>query len=87
MDEPRRATEYYDRALRILREIGDSYGEGIALFNSSLVLYKLGNHLEAIARAKAALKILEAIESPAASTVRDALAKWRGEDKASGEIG
>ena len=71
--------------MQIAREIGDRLGEANALFNSALALDQLGDRPAAIARAEAALKIYEAIESPNASRVRDQLAKWRGEDKASGQ--
>jgi tetratricopeptide (TPR) repeat protein len=83
----RRAIEYYEQQLQITREIGDRLGEANALFNSALALDQLGDRPTAIDRAEAALMILEAIESPVAARVRDKLAKWREEDKASGKIG
>jgi hypothetical protein len=49
------------------------------LFNRALALEQLGDRPTAIARADAALKILEAIEAPDASTARAQLAKWRKE--------
>jgi tetratricopeptide (TPR) repeat protein len=84
LGEYRRAIEYYEQALKITREIGDRLGEANSLYNSALALDQLSDRAAAIARADAALRIYEAIESPAASKVRDQLAKWRGEDKASG---
>lgn len=60
-------------------------GEANSLFSIALTLDQLGDRASAIARAEAALKIYESIESPYASEVRDQLAKWRGEDKASGQ--
>jgi tetratricopeptide (TPR) repeat protein len=85
--EYRQSLQYYEQSLQILRTFGDPLGEGDILWTSALALDRLGDRPEAIDRAEAALKIYEAIESPHASKVRDQLAKWRGEDKASGEIG
>jgi tetratricopeptide (TPR) repeat protein len=84
LGEYRRAIEHYGKQLEITREIGDRLGEANALFNSALDLDQLSDRPVAIARAEAALKIYEAIESPYASLARDQLAKWRGEDKTSG---
>ena len=61
--------------LRARSEIG---GEASALFNSASALAALSDRVEAIARAEAALKIFEEIESPYAATARQALAEWRG---------
>jgi len=85
LGEYRRAIEYYEQSLRIKGEIGDRLGEANSLFNIALVLDRLDDRSAAIARTEAALKIYEAIESPAAARARDQLAKWRGEDKASGQ--
>jgi tetratricopeptide (TPR) repeat protein len=83
LGEYRRAIEYHEQYLGIAREIGDRLGEANALFNSALSLAGLGDRAAAIARVEDALKIYEAIESPAASKVRDLLAKWREGDTAS----
>jgi tetratricopeptide (TPR) repeat protein len=84
LEEYRRAIEYQEQRLKIAREIGDRLGEGQALYNSALALDGMGDRPEAISRTEAALNIYEAIESPAAADARALLAKWRGEDKASG---
>jgi tetratricopeptide (TPR) repeat protein len=86
LGEYHRALEYHEQSLTIKCAIGDRLGEANALFNSSLTFDKLSDRPAAIVRAEAALKIYEAIESPHASRVRDQLAKWREEDKASGKI-
>jgi tetratricopeptide (TPR) repeat protein len=85
LGESRLAIDYYEQSLAIKREIGDRLGEAISLFNSALALDQLGDRTAAIARVETALQILDAIESPHASIARDRLAKWRGEDKASGQ--
>jgi tetratricopeptide (TPR) repeat protein len=77
LGETRRAIEFYGMAHEIDREIGDRSGEGIGLWNMSLALDKLGERAQAIARAEAALKILEQIENPNAAKVRQQLAEWR----------
>ena len=59
------------------RETGDRRSEGIALWNMSLALSKLGDLTQAIANAGAALKIFEQIEDPNAEKVRQQLAEWR----------
>ena len=87
LGEYRRAIEYHEQRLQITREIGDRLGEANSVWKGALALDQLGDRPAAIARAEAALKIFEAIESPAASKVRGWLAEWRGEDKAPGEIG
>jgi tetratricopeptide (TPR) repeat protein len=79
-----KAVEYLEQRLEIAHEIGDRRGEAHALINSALALDHLGDRPAAIARAEAALKIFDALESPHASNTRAQLAKWRGEDKASG---
>jgi tetratricopeptide (TPR) repeat protein len=77
--ELRKAVDSFDQARMIAREIGDWSGEGSRLFNSALALEKLGDRAQAIACAEAALQIFEAIEHPAAATVRAQLEKWKGD--------
>jgi tetratricopeptide (TPR) repeat protein len=72
-----KAIEFYEKQLVIAREIGHQHGQGNALWNSALALEKLGDRAQAITRAAAALRILEAIEDPNAAQVRTALAEWR----------
>lgn len=76
--DTRKAIEFYNQALAMSREIGDRRGEGYAMWNSALALSQLGERAEAIARAEAGLKILEALEEPHAVKARAALAEWRG---------
>jgi tetratricopeptide (TPR) repeat protein len=57
LGDARKAIEFYEQQLVITREIGDRRGEGIALWNVSLSLDKLGERDKAIAHAKASLKI------------------------------
>jgi tetratricopeptide (TPR) repeat protein len=83
--EHRQAVEYLEQSLQIARTFGDRFGEATALFNSALAINQLGDRRAAVPRAEGALEIYDAIESPYASRVRDQLAKWRGEDKASGQ--
>jgi hypothetical protein len=59
------------------REMGDRRGEGNDLWNSALALEKFGDRAQTIARAEAALRILEANEDPGAAKVRAGLAEWR----------
>jgi tetratricopeptide (TPR) repeat protein len=79
--DARRAIEFYEQALVIARDAkhGDRRGEGNALFNMSLSLDNLGDRVQAIAKAQAALEIYEQIESPYADRVREQLAEWLGE--------
>lgn len=84
LGEYQRAIEHYEQRLRIADEIGDRRGEANALWNSSTTLDAQGDRAHAIMRAEAALEIYEAIESPAATEVRNQLAKWREEEKAKG---
>lgn len=77
LGEPRQAIEFYEQALVVRRTIGDRRGEGSSLWNLALAWEQLGDHSQAIASAEAALPIFEAIESPHAAMVREALAKWR----------
>jgi tetratricopeptide (TPR) repeat protein len=77
LGDARKAVEFYGQRLVIAREIGDRRGEGNALWNSALALDSLGDRAQAIARAEAALKILEAIEDPNAAKVRAKLEEWR----------
>jgi len=87
LGEYRRAIGHYEQQLQITQAMGDSFGEASALFNSALAFDGMGDRPAAIARAEAALKIWEAVESPDTSNARNVLARWRGEDKASGKIG
>lgn len=72
-----KAIDYCEQALAIAREIGDRRGEGNALFNSCLALYKLGNCPEAIKNAEDALEIYRQIESPVAVRAEKKLAEWK----------
>ena len=47
------------------------------MYCSALASDKLGERVQAITRAEAALKILEAIEDPNAAKVRAKLGEWR----------
>ena len=80
LGETCRAIEHHEQALIIDREIGDRRGEGNALYNTSLALDKLGDRVQAIGHAEAALKIFEQIEDPWADELRAVLAEWRGEE-------
>ncbi|MBZ5628088.1 MAG: hypothetical protein LAO06_04395 [Acidobacteriia bacterium] len=64
-----------------MREIGDRRGEGYSHWNMALALDKLGERAPAIARAEAALRIFEEIESPHAAKVRQQLAAWRNQQQ------
>ncbi|MFI5353016.1 MAG: tetratricopeptide repeat protein [Candidatus Binatales bacterium] len=77
LGDHRRAIEFHEQQLAIAREIGDREGEATALFNSARALAALSDRAAATARAEAALKILEELESPGTATVRQALAEWR----------
>jgi tetratricopeptide (TPR) repeat protein len=78
LGENQKAIELHEEALAIAREIGDRQGEGLILFNISIVLDEIGDRAQATDYAKSALKILEQIESPFANTVRRQLAEWQG---------
>jgi tetratricopeptide (TPR) repeat protein len=85
LGEYHRANKYHEQSLQIIREIGDRLSEANTLFSSALTLDNLDDRLAAILRAEAALKLYDAVESPAASEVRDQLAKWHGEDQTRGQ--
>jgi tetratricopeptide (TPR) repeat protein len=55
--EPKKAIEYYEKALRIAQEIGDRRGEGIRLGNMGNAYLDLGELKKAIEYYKQALKI------------------------------
>ncbi len=80
-----RALGYYSQLLAIGREIGDRYCEGTALWNTAEVTEKMGDIKRAIEYAEAALVIHEQIEDPFTPTVRETLARWRGEIGAADE--
>ena len=77
LGETHRAIQFYEQQLAIVREIGDRRGEGIALWNMSLVLDHLGERAQAIQHAEQALTIFEQIEHHYAARVRAKLAAWR----------
>jgi tetratricopeptide (TPR) repeat protein len=64
LGDPRSAIGFYEKQLVIAREIDDRRGEANALFNSALQFEKLGQRTEALERARAALALYEAMESP-----------------------
>jgi tetratricopeptide (TPR) repeat protein len=75
-----RACEYYEQDRAIAQDIGDRFGEGSALWGMA-ICFEAGKDMpQAIAHAQAALEIFAAIESPSAQTMRDLLAKWRGQE-------
>jgi tetratricopeptide (TPR) repeat protein len=77
--QTRYAKEFYEQGLIITREIGDRFGEGSMLLNIGLALNELGDRVEGIAHAEAALEIYEQIESPHAERAHAVIARWRGE--------
>jgi len=81
------ANAYFEQSFVIATEIGDQRGRGYSLFNRAIILDREGNRDKAISLATASLDILQSLETPHATMVRDQLAEWRGEDKASGKIG
>lgn len=76
LSEPRKAIEYYEQALDILREIADKRGEGNVLWNMSLAQDQLGDRTQAIDCARAALKIQEDIEDPRREKTKRKLQEW-----------
>jgi tetratricopeptide (TPR) repeat protein len=71
------AIQFYEQQLAIVREIGHRRGEGNAVWNMSLALYKLGERAQAIQHAEQALTIYEQIEDPRIAKVRAKIAAWR----------
>jgi len=76
LGDTRKAIEFYEQQLGIVRGIGDRQGEGDALFNMGLALYSLEEKDRAIDLTKRAFIIFEAIESPNADKARNALKEW-----------
>ncbi len=74
------AIDYYNRQMTIAHEIGDSIGKAIALWNRSMSLHERGNREQALADAKAALKIFQDVGSPNVSIVEEYLEKWDSSD-------
>jgi hypothetical protein len=60
-------------------QVGDRSGEGNAFWGLAICCEADKDIPQAIAHAQAALEIFTAIESPSAQTMRDLLAKWRGQ--------
>lgn len=60
----------------IARKVGYRRGQGMALWNLSVVSEKLGDRSQAIAYAKDALEVYEQIEYNGAAVVREHLALW-----------
>jgi tetratricopeptide (TPR) repeat protein len=79
------ATDQFQQALAIAREIGFRDGEANHLGGLAEVTYAQGRTIDAIALAEEALAIDEAIKSPHAEEMRELLAKWRGEQPPSVE--
>lgn len=77
LGEHRRAIEHYERVQQIARAMGDRPSEAKALFNIGLALHNLGSRDDAIAFAKSALKIYDALKSSNADDVRNVLVRWR----------
>lgn len=77
--EARKAIQFLEDQLNVACEIGDQRGEGTALFNSAQALNLLGDRAQAIFRCRAALQVLQAIESPKAALVRAKLGEWGDE--------
>ena len=76
LGDARKAIDFYEQRMAMAREIGDRRGEGNALFNMGLALHGLEEKDRAIELVKGALKIYEAIESPAAERARNVLKEW-----------
>lgn len=69
------ARECFEKSLAIVRKAGDMQCEGRALWNMAVALDKLGIREEALAYAKEALAVYEAINDPHVAMVRQGLAK------------
>ena len=80
LGETRRAIEFHEQYLEIVREIGDRHNEGISLYNLSNALAKAGERGQAITRLQEALKIFEEIECPDVEQARAALARLESDD-------
>ncbi len=78
LGESRQAIESYEQSLEIFRKIGVPAGEGNALWNISLVLYKIGEQSKAVDYAQSALKIFERIKDPTFENVKRQLTEWQG---------
>jgi tetratricopeptide (TPR) repeat protein len=79
----RRALDLYGEALALVRvrsdrRRSDQRDEGVLLWRTSLALDQLGQRAEAIARARAALALLEPLSAADAAPVRERLARWQG---------
>jgi tetratricopeptide (TPR) repeat protein len=74
----RRALQFYEQALLIVREIGGRRGEANSLLNIGLALDQRGKRANAIQYAEQALTIYEQIEDPQVAKVRAQLAAWHG---------
>ena len=79
LGEPRRAIEFYERSLKIDREIGNRRSEGIALYNLADELAKVGRRDEAIGAAEESIRIKEQMEDPYLPQARALLNRLRGE--------
>lgn len=67
---------YYEKAISILDELEPSPIKAMVLFNTSLLLYKMGNRLQAFNDARLALQIFEALNHPYMGMVRRQLVNW-----------
>lgn len=76
LGDARKAIEFYEQQLVIVRGIGDRRGEGADLGNLGDELYGLGEKERGIELMKQALAIFEAIESPNAEWARSKLEEW-----------
>ena len=76
MGEVRCATGYFEQSLTLVRESGEPYEEAGLLWEMGLTLRELGYQAEGLARAEEALALLERMEDPRASTVREQVARW-----------
>ncbi len=76
LEDSDRAIEYYEKAISILDELEPTPIKAMVLFNNSLLLYKIGNRLQAFNDAQLALKLFESLKHPYIGMVRRQLVTW-----------
>lgn len=77
LGENKLALEHHNQGLLISRELGDRRSEGLVRWNIAQVLRNDEDFAEATREGQRALAILDEIEDPKASIVRETLEAWR----------
>ena len=81
LGDKRKALDYYEQALPLVRQVGDRWGESITRYNLAMVYEAQGDFQRAEAELKIVVALDEAVENPDLASDRAALERIQAKRK------